>query len=106
MIKAFVREDPARGQVFVHVIHRSDDGSRLGLRVEDGASSWEKVAPGCESPAAYVFSYEIAYVVAEAFQTLLEGHEDTRALRKDYDQERVRVDKMLAALIDISAMER
>jgi hypothetical protein len=78
----------------------------LRLR-EGGAREWEHVADaaaGATKPTL-VLEDDEARALLDALTRHFHGAEDTRALRRDYDAERQRVDKMINALITRPAGE-
>lgn len=61
--------------------------------------NWVDVPEGSAAPASYHFSDEVAKALLDALLDHFRGGHDARDLRKDYDSERARVDKMIEALI-------
>lgn len=67
---------------------------------ENGAREWEEVTDVALGPSGATFSLEDAEARAllDALTRYYHGAEDTRALRRDYDDERKRVDRLTATL--------
>jgi hypothetical protein len=74
-----------------HVLHLGPDGAR----------NWESVVPGASTPPTFHLGDEEATALLAALASHYQGVDDQRALRKDYDHERGRVDKLTDALIGI-----
>jgi hypothetical protein len=71
---------------------------------QDGtAREWEEVTSPALGPSGPTLTLEDdeARALLEALTRYYHGAEDTRALRKDYDAERIRVDKLTATLGDV-----
>jgi hypothetical protein len=69
---------------------------------EGGLREWEHVADAAAGATAptLVLEDDEARALLDALTRYYHGAEDTRALRRDYDDERKRVDKMIGALIE------
>jgi hypothetical protein len=70
---------------------------------EGGSREWEHVTDvyaGSSGPTL-VLEEDEARALLDALTRYYHGAEDTRALRKDYDAERARVDKLTATLGDV-----
>ena len=61
--------------------------------------------PAGTMPPALVIPQDAARALLDALAQHFGGTGDTRQLRKDYDAERTRVDKMINHLIDLSARQ-
>lgn len=91
------RTDPLRRGIEVWVGDQTDAG--ITQWFPDGT---RKFVPNGEYDEMAVPSFRMDELHARALLEVLlnyyQGGDDTRALRKDYDAERVRVDKMIDAL--------
>lgn len=104
MIRAYVHEGYT-GDLSVSVVMHPPEGSMdIRPRVHhlgDGmiSASWEEIPEdrGIERPTFCVHRDE-ARAILDALAVHFGGAEDTRALRRDYDAERQRVDTLAATL--------
>jgi hypothetical protein len=86
---------------------KNEDGARYAVRFgEYGHLEWEyrtrDEALTVQSPPM-VLTDDIARALLQELIRYYHGAEDTRSLRRDYDHERGRVDKLTEALIAIAA---
>lgn len=89
-------EQPGFHERLVLHLHTGEDGAVTGR-------SWDAFEPGGLEPVAPTLTLgrEEAHVLANALIGHFGGVDDQRMLRRDYDAERGRVDKMIGALIEI-----
>jgi len=64
-------------------------------------TSWEALDPDVVTAPTLTLGHDEAIALMGALHTHYQGVDDQRMLRKDYDAERGRVDKMIGALIEI-----
>ncbi len=110
MIRGYAVQDSFGGSVSLSVVIHPAEGDykqkpmilRLAPWSEDnptvGLSSWEQVDPCEEVKPTLRLSFEAAIAIADALGELRHGSGEVRALRKDYDAERARVDKLVETL--------
>ncbi|HZP14627.1 MAG TPA: hypothetical protein VFA96_02305, partial [Nocardioides sp.] len=63
---------------------------------------WEPLTPGAFAEPTLALDDEEAVLLMNALVSHYQGVDDQRALRKDYDDERRRVDKLTDALVGIA----
>lgn len=106
MIRAYVTDDNYGLGVAVSVVLRSGDDERSPatriMRVENGAEAWEDIKPLIVTEPTLRFDTETARALLDALTRYYHGADDTRALRRDYDGERNRVDKLTDAVIALA----
>jgi hypothetical protein len=91
-----VRNDPIGQAIQVAIATTGDMPTglvELGFR----SARWEPFEPG-EDPPTITIPDEVARALLDALSAHYGGTGDTRALRRDYDAERARVDRLIAAL--------
>lgn len=99
-IRAYVARDFRRfGGCSIWLVHRQRGLLRPG--VNDGLvnDSWEPLDETTDRPPSLMLDDEMARVLLDALAAYFGGTGDVQALRRDYDAERKRVDKMIDALI-------
>lgn len=107
MIRAFIREDLPGMYLEIALIQVADDAPRRILRVVDagaGVYRWEDLPeqpPRDLAPTLQIGDSE-AHALLEALTRHYGGADDTRALRRDYDAERKRVDTLTSSLIGVA----
>lgn len=108
MIRAYIREDLPGMYLSVSIVKHYEGRARHILRIEDPGSQtvarWEELPDppaGVVEPTLQLGDDE-ARALLEALTSHYSGVEDTRALRRDYDAERKRVDTLTAALADVT----
>lgn len=104
MIRAFIRENFAGMSLAIALIEEGEGLPRRILRVVEGGSNtvyrWEDLSDraGPEIAPTFELNDSEARAVLEALARHYNGAEDVRALRRDYDHERKRVDQLTATL--------
>lgn len=104
MIKVYIQE-PYSGPfgMKVFVIDRHKDIPDRILRYEEGYMKWDSLEPeGIEVAPTFTLPEDTGRVLLEALMQHYQGSEDTRALRRDYDAERKRVDELVKTLGDVT----
>lgn len=106
MIRAYVTEDLLGMAVRISIVQQPDGGQPEGiLRAHDDPARfrWEPIEDsGVEVKPTLTLQRDEARAMLDALTRLFQGAEDTRALRKDYDAERARVDNLTRALVDVT----
>jgi hypothetical protein len=107
MIRAYVSEQAFGLNVNISIVHHhNDDGTGQVdiLRIADTGAycTWEEVEPGTQVKPTFNLGHLEARALLDALHTHYSGVEDTRALRRDYDNERDRVDKLTDSLTSIA----
>lgn len=103
MIHVYIERDLLSFSDRISIVDRCDDGhcddgSRtriLRLGTGELGESWEQVVPGASSEPTLRLGTEAARALLDALAARFEGSEGTRTLRRDYDAERARVDKLI-----------
>jgi len=93
--------------VAILIADRPGDGQMGGpyraLRIGQGYErEWEEVTEYAGHGPTLVLEEDEARALLDALTRYYSGAEDTRALRKDYDAERGRVDKLTDAVIGLA----
>jgi hypothetical protein len=108
VIRAYVADDPMSFGVRVAVFNQPGDGDypREVLHIvgdESGVQRfhWQPVQPNELVEPTMQIPGDMARALLDGLQRHFQGIEDTRALRKDYDAERARSEKLTDALIDL-----
>lgn len=108
MIKAYISDRPFTGMsVGIAIVEHPGEGCIdrqarvLRLRNGDG-SSWEPVKGGEIPEPTLRLDDSQARALCDALNHHYGGTEDTRALRKDYDAERKRVDDLIGTVTFIA----
>lgn len=106
MIEAYLNHGYMADTVRIFLVRKTDYGKHvLHYSHEDRRLSWDDIgeenttdtpAPTIELPG------EAARVLLESLVRFYQGSEDTRALRRDYDAERKRVDTQAQVIADIA----
>jgi hypothetical protein len=104
VIRVRVGDDYLGGGVAVAVTQQDQDGTgKRFLRIgPDGWREWVQLNPGESIQPTFLLDDEVAMSLMNALVSHYQGVDDQRALRKDYDDERARVDKLTNAVIDIA----
>lgn len=109
MIRAFIREDLLGMSLGIALIQESDGHPRRILRIVEGGTDtvyrWEDLpdppTPDIVAPTLQLGDSE-ARALLEALARHYAGADDVRALRRDYDHERTRVDGLTSTLATIA----
>lgn len=103
-VRVQVLEDWAFFGVAVLIGQHDENGRRLAtLKFNDGISSWEPPGkPGFPIEPTLRLDHEEANALLRALANHYQGVDDQRALRKDYDDERGRVDKLIDVVTGIA----
>jgi hypothetical protein len=109
MIRAYVHETMSFGyDVAISILNEQsgDDNGRPYRRVlhlrDDGAREWAELDYNSPLAPTFTLHHDEAAAVLAALTNHYQGADDQRALRKDYTDERARVDKLTDAVIDIA----
>lgn len=108
MIRAYIMEDRLRFSVALALIQQDDDGTpKQIMRIHEAGDNpvieWEDLADrNANIEPTIRFSDSEARAILEALTIHYRGAEDTQALRRDYDQERGRVDQLTVSLASIA----
>lgn len=104
MIKVYIQE-PYSGPFWmkVFIIDRHKDIPDRILRYEEGYMKWDALEPeSIEVAPTFTLPEDTGRALLEALMQHYQGSEDTRALRRDYDAERKRVDELVKTLGDVT----
>lgn len=104
MIRAQVAEDWSRFGIAVLISQHTEDGKRIAtLHFNDGIASWDPPPTGTAPiDPTLRLDHEEANALLVALTNHYQGVDDQRALRKDYDHERGRVDKLIGTVTAIA----
>ena len=109
MIRAYIRENLPMDSLEITLIQGSDGTPRRIMGMVDPAAGifrWEDLPEDSRhdvTPTLHLGDDE-ARALLEALVRHYNGAEDTRALRRDYDAERMRVDTLTSALMNVTQM--
>jgi hypothetical protein len=102
MFRAAAKDDYRTGRIYVYVASEAN-GHHVNWAPAEGQNHTlvaTDIDPGMERDPAFILDEEVARPVYEALKRLFEPNTDNvTALRKDYNDERARVDKLINALI-------
>lgn len=113
MIRAYVHDNYLSGgySLTVSIVMHPPEGSmdtrprilHLGDRGKQWESSWDEIPVGGEiGEPTLTLDNDAARALLGALTRHYEGAEDTRALRRDYDGERKRVDLLIGHLAEVT----
>lgn len=109
MIRAYIHDSYMAGDLAVSILNEfePDPGerpARLILRLGDSGSSpiWEPLDYSLGPKPTLTLGHDAAHALLAALTTHYQGVDDQRALRKDYDAERKRVDGLINVLTDVA----
>ena len=110
MIRAYVHEDIHGFNVAVSVVMHPEAGCidmkprvlHFGDAEHQWAVTWDEIEDGSVERPTFRLNHEQARAVLDALTVHFQGAEDTRALRRDYDHERKRVDQLTGALSSLA----
>lgn len=104
MIRVHIFDSHYSFGVGISILNEGEDRPREIARFENGQlRSFESFDPHAAVDPSLVLSDDIARALLDALTRRYHGAEDTRALRRDYDDERKRVDKLTAGLLSLAA---
>lgn len=108
MIEVRLREQYVTETLDVFII-RQHDGQRYLMHQDDSMTfMWDEIAPPGATIAdsmiepTFVLPFDSGRALLDALTRHYHGAEDTRALRRDYDAERKRVDEQSKVIADIA----
>lgn len=108
MIQVRIREQFVSECLDVFII-RQHEGQRFLLHMADSMTfMWDEVAPPGATIAdsmvepTFILPFDSGRALLDALTRHYQGAEDTRALRRDYDNERKRVDEQALVIADIA----
>ena len=109
MIRAYIREDRLGMSIAVTLIREGDGGLNppMILRLPEGENSfarWENLPeqPRTDIAPTLKLGEDEARALLDALVRHYSGASDVQALRRDYDDERKRVDQLTASLIGVT----
>ncbi|HEY5835002.1 hypothetical protein [Streptomyces sp.] len=106
MIRAYINERLEFTGLEVFIANHLDDQPALILQIEhtDGVSThrWVPYDQGITPAPTLVLPADSGRALLDALTRHYNGAEDTRALRRDYDAERKRVDEQAKVIADIA----
>lgn len=102
MIDVLLGEDYFGYELKVLVVNRQEGARDTALRVlEDGRPEWKEIDPHEAVCPTFLLPYDTGRALLNALTRHYHGADDTRALRRDYDAERARVDKQGELIGDV-----
>ena len=107
MIQVRIREHIVGESLDIFLI-RAHDGERYVLHMEDSRTfRWDSIGTAIAAPdgvyePSFTLPFDTGRALLEALTRHYNGAEDTRALRRDYDAERKRVDTAVEVIADIA----
>lgn len=112
MIRAYINDHLAGYNLEVSVVMHPPEGSfdvrprilRLGSGDGTVTQGWEEIPdPYGPIEPTFTLGQDEARAVLDALTAHYHGADDTRALRRDYDHERSRVDRLISTVSTIAA---
>lgn len=107
MIRAYVDRDPLTFSDRVAIVERREDADGSSSHIlrlsSDGPPTWERIEGNVTVAPTFLIDREAARALLDALAAHFEGSADTRVLRRDYDAERGRVDKLIDAMARTTA---
>lgn len=107
--KAYVERDLFSDCVKIHLATRTADGSFHVLHDDGAIRTYSRDEAATYEPMAQPFlrlPTELAYALLDALAAHFGGVSEVRQLRKDYEHERARVDRLIAHITTATAGER
>jgi hypothetical protein len=111
VIQVYIGERFFRDSLDIYIIRKFDGDPRYILRPEgdEFGRRWEPLPDGAaasdqEDKPSFCLPFEVGQSLLDALVRHYQGAEDTRALRRDYDAERKRVDEHTKTLSDIARL--
>lgn len=98
MIKAYIR-DTIIGGLDIAIVLEGDGQARRILHLDGDHPTWADLPEAANTEPTLRLDDQMARALLDALTRHYQGAEDTRALRRDYDAERARVDKLIDAAI-------
>jgi hypothetical protein len=105
MIRAVLTENLLQLTVDIRIVRTDDEGHPVSilLPLSEGVTyAWDDVEPGVMVRPTLSLGHMEARAVLDALHAHYGGVDDQRMLRKDYDAERARVDKLADALVQVA----
>lgn len=99
MIRVYISSDPVTfgSRIFIMNEFAGDASTppqRLVLRLTEGRANWEQTEPLAAIEPTLTLDDDAGRALLDELTRYYHGADDTRALRRDYDAERSRVDKL------------
>lgn len=104
MIRAHITQKFWADTTAVYIVEHSDHRYRL-LQMDDGVVSWTEWTDDAvtrDDKPSILLPHDSGRALLQALVEHYQGAEDTRALRRDYDAERKRVDHHVEVIADIA----
>ncbi len=105
MMHVHIGHDRMSQVMDITVFYKEDRAYRI-LQVVDGRMEWNEVreneAVQADTPPTVQLPHEAGRVLLDELIRYFHGSEDTRALRRDYDAERKRVDDQARVIASIA----
>jgi hypothetical protein len=108
MITAHVADDPCSLGVKIAIVNQREEATapsevlRLHVAGPGTFMEWTQIQPGQPVEATLTLPGDIARALLDGLTRQYHGAEDTRALRRDYDAERKRVDDLTGHLAEVN----
>jgi len=105
--EAHIAENWPGMAVDITIARRNHDGSITILvpsNSDDQFDQWVDLPPATVPPISYRFPNDVAKALLDALLDHYRGGHDARQLRKDYDHERGRVDKLIDSMISTQSI--
>lgn len=106
MIQVYIGESFFRDSLDIYIVRKTEGDPRYILRMHDGRPHWEAIPEGAvsadEDASTVRLPFDVGHALLDALVRHYQGAEDTRALRRDYDAERKRVDQQAEVIADIA----
>lgn len=109
MIRAYVHDNYTSYNIGISILNEqpNDDGGApfrrlLRFNGDDMLRTWEEIDYNQPMQPTLTLGHDEAHALVAALTNHYQGVDDQRALRKDYDHERGRVDKLLDAITRIA----
>lgn len=108
MIRAHIAQRHLLDAIDVYIVDHHNGRMRF-LRIDGDTQSWDDLgredeALASEPPPTITLPMDSGRALLEALVLHYQGAEDTRALRRDYDNERKRVDDLAKTLADVACL--
>ncbi|WP_188187502.1 hypothetical protein [Nonomuraea sp. SYSU D8015] len=102
MIKAYVRDHDFGRETRFYIVQQDDNGPTKILRMVEPPDvyRWEDIDEAAESYPSFALPVQAAHSLLDALYEVYGGTSDARQLRKDYEAERGRVDRLIGMLAD------